>query len=140
MVSLTRRAWELARLWRCRFLDTEELSARQLRKLQRLVRRAYEEVPFYRALYRGVGFQPGDLRTLDDLRRLPVVTKKQLRQAGEESIISRRFDRRHRVVFYTSGTTGEPFKVSVTVGERRPGAWWSSAVCLRSASVLATDW
>jgi len=119
MVSLTRRAWELARLWRCRFLDTEELSARQLRKLQRLVRRAYEEVPFYRALYRGVGFQPGDLRTLDDLRRLPVVTKKQLRQAGQQKIVSRDFDWGHRLAVWTSGTTGEPFEVVRSPRERQ---------------------
>ena len=119
IAGLARRAWELARLWRSRFLDPEALSALQLRKLQCLVRHAYEEVPFYRALYRDAGFQPGDLRNLDDFRRLPLVTKAELRQAGEEHIISRRFDPRHGVVFHTSGTTGEPFRVYVTVGERR---------------------
>jgi phenylacetate-CoA ligase len=113
------RAWELARLWRTRSLDPEALSALQFRKLQRVVRRAYEEVPFYRALYREASFQPGDLRNLDDLRRLPVVTKQQLRQAGQENIVSRGFDWERRIVFHTSGTTGEPFQVLVSPRERR---------------------
>jgi phenylacetate-CoA ligase len=94
-------------------LDPEELAALQFRKLVRLVRRAYEDVPFYRDLYRQTGFEPGDLRSLEDLRRLPVITKPQLRQAGRENIVSRNFDWRRRVTFHTSGTTGEPFEVVI---------------------------
>jgi len=112
------RAWELARLWRARSLDPEEVSALQLRKLLRLVRRAYEDVPFYRTLYGGAGFEPGDLRNLDDFRRLPVVTKQQLRQAGQQNIVSRDFDWKHRRTLWTSGTTGEPFQVVLSGREQ----------------------
>ena len=41
---------------------------------------ANERVPFYRRRFREVGFEPGDLKSLDDLKRLPILTKKDLKQ------------------------------------------------------------
>ena len=45
-------------------LSVDELRARQLSLLQATVRRAYENVPHYRAALDGVGFKPGDLQYL----------------------------------------------------------------------------
>jgi phenylacetate-CoA ligase len=113
------RVLEMIRLWAVRSMDAEQLAQLQLRKLLHLVSRAYEEVPFYRSLYRGCGFQPEDLKTLDDLQRLPVVTKTQLRQAGLANIVAERFDHRRGLSLHTGGTTGEPFRVVVAPREFR---------------------
>jgi len=52
-----------------------ELSAMQLRLAQAQVERAWRENSFYHARWEGAGFRPEQFRTLDDLRRLPVITK-----------------------------------------------------------------
>lgn len=113
------RALEMIRLWAVRSMDAEQLAKLQLRKLVRLLSYAYREVPFYRTLYRGCGFEPEDLKTLDDLQRLPVVTKTQLRQAGFDNVVAKRFDHRRSLLVQTSGTTGEPFKILVSSRELR---------------------
>src|SRR5688500_17565932 len=56
-------------------LPKEQLRALQLKKLQLLVRRAYAESPFHRRLYESAGVSPDSIRSLDDLRRLPFMTR-----------------------------------------------------------------
>jgi phenylacetate-CoA ligase len=43
----------------------------QLRKLKRLISFAYERVPFYTERFRAIGLLPGDIASLDDLKRIP---------------------------------------------------------------------
>lgn len=52
-----------------------ELQALQLRKLRRLVEWAIERVPFHRRRLAQAGIRAGDIRTLDDLRRIPFMTR-----------------------------------------------------------------
>lgn len=65
-------------------LPRQELEQLKLWKLQRMVRWAYDHSPFYRRKYEAAGVSPDDIRTLDDVRRLPFVTKQELQasQAG----------------------------------------------------------
>lgn len=55
--------------------DHADLRRTQENKLMRLVRYAYENAPKQRALMRQAGLEPGDVRTLDDLPKLPIVRK-----------------------------------------------------------------
>ena len=57
----------------------EELKALQLRRLQDTVMRVYYRVPFYRKKMDDLGVTPDDIRSLDDIRRLPFTTKADLR-------------------------------------------------------------
>ncbi|MFQ5895927.1 MAG: phenylacetate--CoA ligase family protein, partial [Nitrospinota bacterium] len=57
-----------------------ELAALQLDRLRRQVDRLYRGSGFYREKLRAAGFEGGDLRSLEDLARLPVVTKEELRE------------------------------------------------------------
>ena len=54
----------------------EVLDRIQLDGLQSLVRRAWDHVPFYRTLWERHGVCPEEIRSLDDLRKLPVITKR----------------------------------------------------------------
>lgn len=110
---------ELRALWRNRRLPEEELRRLQERKLQTVVRHAFDNVPFYSDLYRAAGIRPEDIRTLDDLRLLPVVTKQQMRAAGMERLLARGVDRSACLTRTTSGTTGEPFTVLFTPADWR---------------------
>src|SRR5260221_11456144 len=65
--------------------ELETMSRDQLRALQetllrRQVERCYAASALYRSKLEAVGAQPGDVRGLDDLARLPVVTKEELRE------------------------------------------------------------
>ncbi|MGH9390992.1 MAG: hypothetical protein ACRD1Z_15350, partial [Vicinamibacteria bacterium] len=56
-------------------LSRDEMASWQLARIQELVAHAYETVPLYRELYSGVGFEPGDLRSFEDFRGLPLLSK-----------------------------------------------------------------
>lgn len=93
-------------------LPREELRVLQARRLSETVRRS-AVVPFYREALRRAGVEPGDLRTRDDVRRLPFTTKDDLRAnyplgllAVPRSEIAR--------VHGSSGTTGKPTFVAYT--------------------------
>lgn len=56
-------------------LPKDQLRALQLHKLQRLVERAFHQSPYHRRLYEKAGVHPDRIRSLDDLRRLPFMTR-----------------------------------------------------------------
>ncbi len=94
-------------------LPQEKLKALQLKKFQRIFKWAYDNSPFYHKLYRDAGIEPGDIKTLDDIRKVPKVNKADLRAIqGKEpypygSILAVPLE---QVTEYrqTSGTTGQP--------------------------------
>ena len=63
-------------------LPREQIRALQEERLRALVRRAYE-IPFWRRLLDRAGLVPDDVKTLDDLRRVPRITKQDLRDSEE---------------------------------------------------------
>ncbi|KKW41031.1 MAG: hypothetical protein A3G64_02040 [Candidatus Liptonbacteria bacterium RIFCSPLOWO2_12_FULL_60_15] len=81
----------------------------QLRELQRAVAYAYKEVPLYRKLFDKQGVAPSDVRTLDDVRRLPITSKQLFRRHPLEETTAAAFP--GKIVWKeTSGSTGEPFR------------------------------
>ena len=87
-----------------------QLEAFQLEQLQRLVRHAWETVPYYRRVMEEHGIRPDDIRQLDDIRRFPIMSKDDLKKAGEE-IVSTRYRRSLLSTAHTGGTTGLPVPV-----------------------------
>ena len=65
-------------------LPREQIRALQEERLRVLIARAFE-VPFWRRLLDGAGIGPDDVKTLDDLRRVPRTTKQDLRESEERS-------------------------------------------------------
>src|SRR5512142_2245578 len=61
-------------------MDREELEQLQLERLEATLSRIYRNVPFYRRKFDEVGFDPDDLRSIADLRRLPFTTRDDLRE------------------------------------------------------------
>ena len=61
-------------------LPRDELEALQLRKLKKTVSYIYARVSPYRKKMEKSGVRPEDIRTLDDLRRLPFTSKKDFRE------------------------------------------------------------
>lgn len=79
----------------------------QLERLQDVVKRAYENVPYYRKKFDDEGIKPHDIKTLKDIEKLPLTTKDDLRNAYPFGMFA--VPRRKIVEVHTSsGTTGKP--------------------------------
>jgi phenylacetate-CoA ligase len=101
--------WELRTALRNWRLSADELNGLQERKLAAIVRHAYTNVEYYRALFTSVGLTPHDIRRIEDLRQVPVTTKAQLKAAGVANTTARGVDLAACIVTMTSGSTGAPF-------------------------------
>jgi phenylacetate-coenzyme A ligase PaaK-like adenylate-forming protein len=77
----------------------------QLDQLRRLIRHAAATVPFYRDRC-----DPARVRHLQDLERLPILTKEEAREAGD-ALVSGLLPPHGRLTIQTSGTTGSPLQV-----------------------------
>jgi len=95
--------WLLETQWWSR----DQLEALQLEQLRALVKHAYENVPYYRRVFDERRLTPKDIATLDDLRKLPILTKEDVRNNFEE-LIARNVDRSRLHYATTSGSTGSP--------------------------------
>lgn len=93
-------------------LSGEEIRREQFRRVQRLVRLAYQETDFYRELYDAAGVRPEDLRGPEDLARLPILDKDVVREQGTR-LLRRGADPRRLQAVTTSGTTGSPLTLYV---------------------------
>lgn len=87
----------------------EVLDQATLRRLQTLVGYAYQHIPFYNRLYRGCGFEPGDLKSLKDFSKLPIINKSDLRAVRDE-VAANPFVKIN-FMSRTSGSTGVPLSV-----------------------------
>ena len=89
-------------------LSIDELMARQELARQAIVRGAMEHATFYPKFYGKVGFEIGDIGKERWFDRLPVVTKKELREHFDEFIVPE--SRQFLKVSTTGGSTGTPTK------------------------------
>lgn len=93
--------------------DKEELKAMQLDLLQKLVKKVYAQSPFYRKKMDEKGVKPEDIKTLDDIRKLPFMKKTDLRDNYPDGLFMEPYSKLVRV-HVSSGTTGKPTVVGYT--------------------------
>jgi phenylacetate-CoA ligase len=97
-------------------LTGDELRTLQLDRLRQTLRRAYDNVPHYRAAFDSAGVHPDDLTSLSDLSRFPFTTKAHLRDSYPFGMLA--VPRRQLVrVHASSGTTGRPTVVGYTADD-----------------------
>ena len=58
--------------------DRETMRALQLKKLKETVKYEYDNVPYYREKMDKAGVKPEDIQTLEDIRKLPFITKEDI--------------------------------------------------------------
>ena len=118
-------------------MSREDMTALQSARLVKTVERVYHNVPFYRKKMQEMGLEPGDIRGVEDLHKLPFTTKNDLREtypfglfAAPQSEIVR--------VHASSGTTGKATVVGYT---RKDLDIWSECVAraLSMAGVTRND-
>jgi phenylacetate-CoA ligase len=116
-------------LERTQWLDPQALEALRVRRLRALLVDAGQHVPYYRRLFAGQGFDPAGLRSLADLRALPLLSKAEIRA----NLDALKRDGAQRLVRHnTGGSSGEPLvfymgmdRVSHDVAAKwRATRWW----------------
>ena len=91
-----------------------ELEIARNAKLAKLLRHAYDTVPFHRRRFRELGLGPEDIRTAADLPRLPVMTKEDLRDNAPAETMAATAVRSECIEVITSGSTGRPLRLYYT--------------------------
>ncbi len=94
-------------------MERKEMQALQLDRLQNIVRYAYERVPFYRNKFDSIGLKPSDIKSLDDIRKIPYTVKSDLRDNYPYGLSAVSLDDIVRV-HASSGTSGKPTVVIYT--------------------------
>lgn len=97
-------------------LSREEMAVLQLERLKETVARVYDKVLPYRKKMDEIGLKPEDIKSLDDLKKLPFVTKQDLRDNYPYGLFAVPRDELVRI-HASSGTTGKPTVVGYTKGD-----------------------
>ncbi len=108
-----RRILRLRRFFeKSQWLPPEELIAYQEERLRCIVHQAYHHVPYYRRLFEQHHLKPQDIRTCEDLRKLPSLSRDAVRAHFDElrADNAKRFRPAEQ---FTTGTTGTPLKFLV---------------------------
>lgn len=101
------------------FRDAERLARWRNACLVRLFERTHPRVALVRSLFARAGLAPGDIRTADDLRALPVTARRDLQDAGVAGCVADDVDPDRLIDRSTSGSTGERVIVKRTWLEER---------------------
>ncbi len=110
-------------------LPREKLRELQLKKFRNIVQWAYDNSKFHRRLYQDAGLEPGDIKTWEDVRKVPKVEKSMMREIQRKDpfpygdmlcVPLERVTEFHQ----TSGTTGQPVYQPDTWQDWE---WWAEA-------------
>ncbi|WP_432406192.1 phenylacetate--CoA ligase family protein [Wukongibacter sp. M2B1] len=126
-------------IWNERYecMSRDEMREIQSERLKDMIERVYYNVPFYRKKMQNLGIEPGDVRGIEDLGKLPFTTKQDLRDNYPFGLFA--VPRSEVVrVHASSGTTGDPTVVGYT---RKDIGTWSEVVArtLSSCGVSRDD-
>jgi phenylacetate-CoA ligase len=94
-------------------LSRNEMERLQINRLKTTIQNAYEKVPFYKNMFDSAGLKPEDVKTLEDLKKIPFTVKEDLRDHypfGLFTVPLKDIVRLHA----SSGTTGKPTVVGYT--------------------------
>ena len=126
-MSNIRKLWYLHKVMKQQWLKTSELEEIQRKMLRGIIKHAYENVPLYHRKFNSVGVKPNDIKTVEDIRKIPITTKQELRDNFPDGVIARGVDVNKCWTSRTSGSTGIP--LTVVYGEKDED--YEKAIALR---------
>lgn len=101
-------------------MSANELNARNESLFLELFRNAYDSSSFYHSLYTKSGIGKEDIKSIEDIKRLPIITKEDIKAHADEMLTVSKWK---VIKNHTSGTTGTPLKVY----EDWPSIWKEQA-------------
>jgi phenylacetate-CoA ligase len=118
-------------------MPEDKLKQLQLKRLKNTVLKAYERVPYYRKKFDEAGFKPKDLKTLEDIRKIPFTGKADLREVYPFGMFASPLSEIVEI-HMSSGTTGKPVVAGYTRSDI--GVWAEvMARCLTMAGATRDD-
>jgi asparagine synthase (glutamine-hydrolysing) len=101
---------EVSQYW-----DAHHLNTYQLEQLQKLCSLAQEKSKFYQDSFARLGFDPGNIRSSNDIRQLPLIDRRIIREQVE-TIYTTDINSSACEIVTTGGTSGEPVQFILPVG------------------------
>lgn len=86
-----------------------KLEQYQTEKLMHLLRYAFDNVPYYTELFKRNNLSIDDIKTIKDLRKIPILTKEDIVR-NLDKLISRKVNKKYLELVCTSGSTGKPMQ------------------------------
>ncbi len=111
-------------------MSQADIISLQNKKLQRLIRHCYDSVPYYTKLFDKLGIKPEDIKTREDLQKLPILTKQIIRD-NYDDLFSTVTPSSRIVKSSTGGSTGQPLLFCKDAKE------WSGQ---KAATLRAWEW
>jgi len=116
LVNYLRAYYYLHSLRKRVYWPQERLRKYQNKKLREILGYAYENVPFYHSKFSGAGVKPSDIKTVEDLKKLPITRKDEVRRNLNQAV-SRKFKFSKLKMHRTSGSTGQPLYFYISEAE-----------------------
>jgi len=101
---------------RQRRFNDEELSRYQNKNFKKMVQFAYT-VPLYHHTYKKAGIHPDDIKSIEDIKRLPTVSKYDFKNYYPDGLVSSKIKKSKLIEVTTSGTTGKSLSIYVDMVE-----------------------
>ena len=117
-------------LEKSQWFSMDEIREIQEKKLRHLIKYAYESVPYYHRMFRKNKLNLNDIKSLEDLAKLPILSRNEVRNEFDV-LMSTTYPRKKMRYGCTGGSTGEPINFYTT----RENRHWSNA-----ARYLAWRW
>ena len=118
-------------------LPRAKIKELQLKNLKKTIKHVYDNVPFYQKKFKELKIKPEDINTLDDVRKLPLTTKNDLRGNAPFGMMATSLDNCNEL-HASSGTTGIPVTVCYTPNDIEV---WSEVMarCLSMSGLTKKD-
>jgi len=101
-------AKHLKLLTKSQWWSEKELRNYQEARLQKLIKHSALTVPYYQDLFQRNGLKVEDIKTIEDLKKIPILTKDIIKKEGLDRFTSSAIPPRKRIRTSSSGSTGEP--------------------------------
>ncbi|MEW6094916.1 MAG: hypothetical protein AB1567_00085 [bacterium] len=135
----------LRELEESQWYSKSQLEKLQFEKLQKLLVHCYENVPYYREIFKKVSLHPKDINDLEKFSKIPILTKQNLRENTNRMIAQ---DKKYPFfIFKTSGSTGIPLVVYIDkktaayhyACKIRGRKWWGWDIGDRNITIWGAD-
>jgi len=125
-------------LEKSQWFSLDKLKEIQMDRLKKMLKHAYDNVPYYRNLFNSLGLLPSHIQTIKDLKKLPIINKDTVRKHLRQ-FIATNINRKKLISFHTSGTSGSPLTIYVTKDSIQRLFAWSEARLKYWAGVKSGD-
>jgi len=111
---------EISQWW-----SAKEIEEYQVKKLCELVHYAYNNIPYYKEVLDKRGIRPEDVKSLSDIKKMPLLSKEDVRNF-QDKIISLVFPKNKLIHSHTSGTSGKSLQFFTTEEaiQFQWAVWW----------------